>query len=261
MNKSTEKFLEKYSRQIIIDKIGIVGQKKIANSSILIIGCGGLGTSASQYLAMSGIGHITLVDDDSITLSNLNRQTLFFENDIGKKKSLILSEQLKKINPIAKIESIDLRVNDKNIKKISKHFDIILDCSDNFKTRYLINKFCFFNKKILILAALQNFDVQACALSAWQTSNNPCYECIFPKSIKGAEESCDQMGIVAPIAGLGGITQAILVINTILQTNSEIYKELLLFDCLNRKFKTIKIKKNPKCKICNLKDYNPNSFE
>ena len=118
-------------------------KKKISNSSILVVGCGGLGTSVSQYLAMSGIGKITLIDDDSVSLSNLNRQTLFMESDIGKKKSLILSERLRKINPTAKIEPLDLRIEDKNIIKIFKNFKMIIDCSDNFKTRYLINKVCF----------------------------------------------------------------------------------------------------------------------
>ncbi len=254
MVKLSENFLEKYSRQIIIEKIGLAGQKKISNSSILVVGCGGLGTSVSQYLAMSGIGKITLIDDDSVSLSNLNRQTLFMESDIGKKKSLILSERLRKINPTAKIEPLDLRIEDKNIIKIFKNFKMIIDCSDNFKTRYLINKVCFRKKKILISAALQNFDVQAFAISAWEKSDHPCYECIFPENLDSEENSCDQMGILAPVAGLGGIIQAILTINIILKNNTEIFKELMLFDCFNRKFKIIKTKKNPKCRVCSTKN-------
>ena len=157
MIKLSENFLEKYSRQIIIEKIGLAGQKKISNSSILVVGCGGLGTSVSQYLAMSGIGKITLIDDDSVSLSNLNRQTLFMESDIGKKKSLILSERLRKINPTAKIEPLDLRIEDKNIIKIFKNFKMIIDCSDNFKTRYLINKVCFREKKNIDLGSITKF--------------------------------------------------------------------------------------------------------
>ena len=144
----SDKHLEKYSRQIIIDKIGLDGQKKILDSSICIIGCGGLGTSASQYLAMSGIGKLMLVDDDRITLSNLNRQTLFTEKDIGKLKTVVLSENLQKINPLARIEVTNKKVSSRNISNIISDYGIILDCTDNFKSRYIINKYSVKQKKV-----------------------------------------------------------------------------------------------------------------
>ena len=155
----SDKDLERFSRQIIIDKIGFEGQKKLNNSSILIVGCGGLGTSASQYLAMSGIGKITLLDDDIINLSNLNRQTLFQEKDIGKFKVKVLASRLKKINQNITIKTFCERL-EKSTNHINLSYDVILDCSDNFETRYLINKICFNQKKKLISAALQNFDIQ-----------------------------------------------------------------------------------------------------
>jgi len=147
MPKLTEKQTEKYSRQIIIEKIGMSGQKKIFNSSICIVGCGGLGSSAAQYLSMTGVGNIMLIDHDLINLSNLNRQTLFFEKDIDKYKVDTLQKNLKEINPEAKIEISKIKINKKNIDNYLSAYRIILDCTDNFQSRYLINEYCFKKKK------------------------------------------------------------------------------------------------------------------
>ena len=250
MIKLSDREIEKYSRQILIEKIGIKGQEKIKNSSILLIGCGGLGTSAAQYLTMAGVGKIKIIDSDKVELSNLNRQTLLFEEDIGNKKTVSILKNLKKINPHAKLEIVNTKIQKNNIKKLLQNHKIILDCTDNFKSRYLINKFCINNKKILVSAAIQSFDVQAFALSPWKGKKNPCYECIFPNTNTNHQLNCDEMGIVAPIAGLGGVLQAILTINIILGTKNEIFREFLSFDCFNRNFRKIRIVKNPTCKIC-----------
>ena len=147
MIKLSDKEIEKYSRQILIEKIGIKGQEKIKNSSILLIGCGGLGTSAAQYLTMAGVGKIKIIDSDKVELSNLNRQTLLFEEDIGNKKTVSILKNLKKINPHATLEIVNAKIQKNNIKKLLQNHNIILDCTDNFKSRYLINKFCINNKK------------------------------------------------------------------------------------------------------------------
>ena len=138
MNKLNNKQLEKYSRQIIIDSIGIKGQKKILESKVLIIGCGGLGTSAAQYLSMSGVGTIGLVDYDKISLSNLNRQTLFREKEIGLKKVAVLQSKIKEINRDIKVRKFDTELKLSNIKKIFSEYLYILDCTDNFKARFFI---------------------------------------------------------------------------------------------------------------------------
>ena len=208
----SEKNFEKYSRQIMMDKIGVSGQKKIMKSSICIIGCGGLGTTTAQYLAMTGVGKILLIDFDNIELSNLNRQISFLETDIGKNKAEILK---------------------KNILKINAELDV-----------------SFREKKILVSAALQNFDVQVSSFKAWASRKNPCYECIFPKFSNADILNCDQMGIVSPIAGFGGIMQAITVVNIILGCNNKIFRELIIFDGFTRDMKKIRIEKNLKCKIC-----------
>ena len=249
MRNLNSRDLEKFSRQIIIDKIGITGQKKIIDSSVCVIGCGGLGTSASQYLAMTGIGEIMLIDNDIIDLSNLNRQALFFEKDIGKSKVKVLSENLKKINNTIKIKYLKKKITKKNIVELLPNFKFILDCTDNFKSKYIINEYCFKKKKTLVSCAIQNFDVQASVFSSWK-KDFPCYECVFPNTKNFENKNCNSMGITAPVAGIGGLFQAMLTLNVIIDNSNGLFKELILFDSFNRTFKKIKIKKNPKCKIC-----------
>ena len=159
MRNPEEYFLEKYSRQIIMEQVGVEGQKKINNSSICIIGCGGLGTSAAQYLSMSGIGRLVLIDHDSIVLSNLNRQTLFTEKDIGESKCEVLTKKIKNINKSITVNYYQKKINENNIDQYIEDCSIVLDCTDNFESRLIINKFCHNKKKILVSAALQNFDI------------------------------------------------------------------------------------------------------
>ena len=249
MRNSEEYFLEKYSRQIIINKVGVEGQKKIYNSSVCIVGCGGLGTSAAQYLSMSGIGKLVLIDHDSIILSNLNRQTLFTEKDIGASKCKVLSEKIKNINESITINYHQKKINESNVDLYLGNCPIILDCTDNFESRLIINKFCHNKKKILVSAALQNFDIQAFIFSSWSNKKNPCYKCIFPSLTTNENLSCDEMGIIATVAGLGGIIQANLALNYILQLKSN-FKELILLDSINLDITKIKIEKNKHCKIC-----------
>ena len=252
MSKLTNKQTEKYSRQIIIEKIGTGGQKKILRSSVCIVGCGGLGSSAAQYLSMTGIGKIMLIDNDLINLSNLNRQALFFEKDIGKLKVVTLKKKLQEINPEATINICKKKINKKNIDNYLSPYKIILDCTDNFQSRYLINEYCFKTKKILVSAALQNFDLQASVFSSWKKGHYPCYNCIFPKKYNTVSQSCDEQGIVAPVAGFGGVLQAMLTIKLIISPSQEIFQELILFDTFERNFKKIKIKRNTECKVCKI---------
>ncbi len=249
MRNHEEYFLEKYSRQIIMEQIGVEGQKRIYNSSICIVGCGGLGTSAAQYLSMSGIGKLTLIDDDSIVLSNLNRQTLFTEKDIGASKSKVLSEKIKRINKSIIVNYYQEKVKEDNIDMYLGNCEIILDCTDNFESRLIINKFCHNKKKILISAALQNFDIQAFIFSSWSSPKNPCYKCIFPNLDTNENLSCDEMGIIASVAGLGGIIQANLAVNHILNLKSN-FKEIILLDSSKLDIKKIKIEKNKNCDTC-----------
>ena len=250
MKNNKEYFLEKYSRQIMMEQVGVEGQKKINNSSICIVGCGGLGTSAAQYLSMSGIGKLVLIDHDSIILSNLNRQTLFTEKDIGASKCEVLSEKIKNINKSINVNYYQKKIDKNNIDLYLGKCSIILDCTDNFESRLIINEFCHKKKKILVSAALQNFNIQAFIFSSWSDKKNPCYKCIFQSLSDDQNLSCDEMGIIASVAGLGGIIQANLALNHILKLNSN-FKELILLESINLDIRKIKIEKNNNCKICN----------
>jgi len=248
MSKLSNKQIEKYSRQIIIDSFGISGQKKIIGTKVLIIGCGGLGTSAAQYLSMAGVKYLGLVDDDIISLSNLNRQTLFTENDIGKKKVKKKKKRIKDINPDSSIHKLKTKLKRTNIEQTFYDYEYILDCSDNFKTRFLINEFCYKMKKILVTASLQNFDLQAAILKSWE-GTNPCYECFFPSKNKYSQDSCDQMGIVATVAGIGGALQGQLLINNVLKKNKD-FSQIILLSCGEIRMRKIVFNKNQNCKIC-----------
>ena len=248
MSKLSNKQIEKYSRQIIIDSFGTTGQKKIIGTKVLIIGCGGLGTSAAQYLSMAGVKYLGLVDDDSISLSNLNRQTLFTECDIGKKKVEVLEKRIKEINPDSSIYKLKTKLKRSNIEKTFHDYEYILDCSDNFKTRFLINEFCYKMKKFLVTASIQNFDLQAAILKSWE-GTNPCYECFFPSKNKYSQDSCDQMGIVATVAGIGGALQGQLLINNVLKKNKN-FSQIILLSCGEIRMRKIFFKKNQNCKIC-----------
>tara|TARA_A100001388_G_scaffold274072_1_gene257066 strand:+ start:352 stop:1119 length:768 start_codon:yes stop_codon:yes gene_type:complete len=243
--------LEKFSRQIILEKIGETGQLKIINSSILIVGCGGLGTSAATYLSMSGILNFGLVDFDKVTLSNLNRQLMYTENDIGKKKINVLGKKLKEINSKIQIEFFDTKFNKKNSQEILKNYKIVLDCTDNFPTRYEINRTCYLNKKILISSALYNYEVQLFAFKAWSNKNLPCYNCIFPQNKKDIPYgNCNDQGIISSVAGIGGLLQANMVLNIVTNARDDKFKEFVIFNCESNKSTNIKVKKDKRCKIC-----------
>jgi len=160
----SEKNIERFSRQILIDEIGPKGQLNIMNSSIIVIGCGGLGTAAISYLSMLGIGRISIVDNDIVSLSNLNRQSLFSEGDIGEKKVKVAKKRIISINSEIDVQISTRRVRKENIKELIKNYEIVLDCTDNFKSRYIINDECFKQRKILISAALHSFEVQLFAV-------------------------------------------------------------------------------------------------
>lgn len=247
----SEKNIERFSRQILIDEIGPKGQLNIMNSSIIVIGCGGLGTAAISYLSMLGIGRISIVDNDIVSLSNLNRQSLFSEGDIGEKKVKVAKKRIISINSEIDVQISTRRVRKENIKELIKNYEIVLDCTDNFKSRYIINDECFKQRKILISAALYSFEVQLFAFKAWSGKNNPCYRCIFPEQKKLTTlGNCNDYGIISPVAGLGGILQTNYVVNAILKKNSLMYRQLLIYNCLNANQSKINYQKDKECKIC-----------
>tara|TARA_B100001175_G_scaffold296976_1_gene286355 strand:- start:1362 stop:2105 length:744 start_codon:yes stop_codon:yes gene_type:complete len=235
---------KRFEKQIILKKIGLAGQKKIFSGNVLIIGMGGLGCPLLTYLAASGVGKIGIVDFDKVEVSNLNRQTLFNEKDIGKYKVDQAKKAIHKINKKIKIITFKQKLTFKNIKKIFNSYDIICDGTDNYNTRYLINDYCVKNKKILISSAISKFDGQLMKFNF--TKKGPCYRCFMPIP-PDFENNCQTEGIFSPVAGIMGSLQANEVLKTILNSKNDHNNQVLIFDALNNEFRKSRISINPKC--------------
>ena len=236
--------IERFEKQIILKKIGISGQKKIFNSKILIIGMGGLGCPLLTYLAASGVGNIGIVDYDKVELSNLNRQTLFNNNDIGKYKVNQAKSKVSKIYKKITIKSFIKKINKENIQSIIKNFDIICDGSDNYETRYLINDQCKKNKKILISAAISKFDGHLFNFNFKKKS--PCFRCFMPEK-PVTENNCQSEGIFSPVAGILGSLQANEVLKTILNLKKNRNNQIVIFDSLTTNLRKVNLTRNPNC--------------
>ena len=249
MSFSSEQ-IERYSRQIVIKKIGLIGQKKLLNSKVLIIGAGGLGSPIAIYLAASGIGTIGIADNDNVEISNIQRQILFNIKDIKKNKSITAVNKLKQINPNLNIIYFKNKIKKNNIDKIGKNFDIIADGSDNFKTRFLINDYCLKNKKILVIGAISKFDGHIYTFN-FHNKKSPCLKCFIPKMPSNNDyDDCENEGVIGPLAGIVGSIQANEIIKEILKIGNSLCGYILVINSLNLTFKKIKLKKRPKCS-CN----------
>ena len=243
--------LLRYSKQIILKKIGIMGQKKISAARVLVVGVGGLGCPLVLYLANTGLGNIGLIDNDKVELSNLNRQIIFNNSDVGKFKVAQAKKFVNKINNKIKINTFKDRLTEKNIRKISSNYDIICDCSDNFTTRYLLNDYALKNKKILISAAISKFDTHVFNFNF--KKNIPCYRCFMPE-IPDLDNKCDAEGILPTVAGIAGTLQANEVIKSIIDKNNKLVGKMIVFDTFSLNFRKIKLTKNSNCiKDCRCK--------
>ncbi len=236
--------LKKFEKQIILKKIGIAGQKKIFSGNVLIVGIGGLGCPLLTYLTASGIGKIGIIDFDKVEISNLSRQTLFNHNDIGKFKVIQAKKAIKKINKKIKVSVFNTKLDSKNIHKIFDKFDIICDGSDNYKTRYLINDYCKKKQKILISSAINKFDGHLMKFNF--KKRGACYRCFMPLE-PSSENNCQAEGIFSPVAGIMGTLQANEVLKTLLNTEKDLDRNIIIFDSLKTNFRKIKILTNPKC--------------
>ena len=235
---------ERFEKQIILKKIGFVGQKKIKNAKVLIIGIGGLGCPLLTYLASSGVCNLGIVDHDKVELSNLNRQILFNTSDVGKYKVSQAKSKINKIYNKIKIKTFKIKISQKNIESIIKNFDIICDGTDNFHTRYLINDYCKKNKKILISAAISKFDGHLFKYNF--KKKGPCLRCFMPDK-PSEENNCETEGIFAPVAGIIGALQANEVLKTVLGLKDDLNNNILVFNSLTMSLRKIKISKNLNC--------------
>ena len=249
--KFTKIQTDRYSRQIILKKIGAIGQKKLLRSNVLIIGAGGLGSPIAIYLAALGIGKIGIIDKDNVEISNLNRQIVFETNDLKKSKSARAVRKLRKINPDIKLVSYNKKLTKNNINIIAKKFDLLIDGSDNFRTRFLINDYCFKNKKILISGAISKFDGQVYTFN-FLKKNSPCLRCFIPKMPNDLldYDNCEFDGVLGPLGGLIGSIQATEAVKEILNIGETLCGYVLIVDALKLTFRKVKLNKRSDC-LCN----------
>ena len=244
--KFTKKQIDRYSRQIILKKIGIIGQKKLLRSSVLIVGAGGLGSPIAIYLAAIGIGNIRIIDKDIVEISNLSRQIIFSSNDVKKKKSSIAINKLKKLNPDIQFKSFQKKLTKKNIDQIAKSVDVIVDGSDNFRTRFLINDYCLENKKILVSGAISRFDGQVYTFN-FSKNKSPCLRCFMPNIPINSDDNCETEGVIGTLAGIVGSIQANEVVKEILNIGETLCGYILIIDALKLTFRKVKLNKRSDC--------------
>ena len=250
--KFKKKQIDRYSRQIILKKIGVLGQKKLLQSNVLIVGAGGLGSPIAIYLTALGIGRIGIVDGDNVETSNLSRQIIFYTQDINKKKSNTSIKKLKKINPDIKLVSFATRLTFKNISKIAKSFELIVDGSDNFRTRFLINDYCIKNKKILVSGAISKFEGQVYTFN-FSKKKSPCLRCFIPEMPNNPDiDNCEYDGVLGTLGGIIGSIQATEIVKEILKIGESLCGNILIIDTLRNSFRKIKLNKRSDC-FCNEK--------
>ena len=248
--KFSKKQIERYSRQIILKKVGVIGQKKLLKSSVLIIGAGGLGSPIAIYLAALGIGKIGIIDKDTVEISNLSRQIIFSINDLKRRKSSAAIDRLKKINPDLKLKSFNINLKKNNINGIAKDFDLVVDGSDNFRTRFLINDYCLEKKKILISGAISKFDGQVYTFN-FSKKNSPCLRCFIPKMPSNPDiDNCEYEGVLGTLGGIIGSIQANEVVKEILKIGDTLCGNILIIDGLKLTFRKVKLNKRSNC-YCN----------
>ena len=235
--------LQRFSRQIILKNVGALGQKKIIQSKVLIIGMGGLGCPVAEFLTRAGIGSIGIIDSDNVDLSNLHRQSLYDIHDLKKSKVIAAKKKLKKINSKIKVNCHKIRLNKNNFRKIIKKYDYIVDGSDNFKTKFLINDFCKTSNKFLVTAAISKFDGHIFTFD-FKRKNTPCIRSFFQeKEISDDILNCEHEGILGTVAGIIGTLQANEVLKKILNIGKNLNGHILILDLLNLSFRKVKLNK------------------
>jgi adenylyltransferase/sulfurtransferase len=240
--------LERYNRHLIMPEVGLEGQRALKSSSVLLVGAGGLGAPSATYLAAAGVGRIGIVDFDVIEKSNLHRQVLFSEKDIGRSKAEVIKERLLDVNPNASIELHKVRLDSSNAMEIMRGYDIVVDGTDNFPTRYLVNDACVFLGKPNVYASLFRFEGQ---VAVFYAKEGPCYRCLYSEPPPpGLVPNCAEAGVLGVLPGIVGSIQAAEVIDMILGKGASLVGKLLLIDALDMKFREVRLKKNPGCSVC-----------
>jgi molybdopterin/thiamine biosynthesis adenylyltransferase len=242
--------LERYARHIVLREVGGTGQAKLRQARVLVVGAGGLGSPVILYLAAAGVGTIGIVDFDSVSLSNLQRQIAHTTQDVGRPKTASARDAANALNPGVVVEMHPVRLTGENALDLIERYDVVADGSDNFATRFLINDACFFARKTLVSAAVTEFDGQLSTYKA-HLPECPCYRCLFPEPPPpGTAPSCSETGVLGAAAGVMGTLQALEVIKEITGAGESMAGRLLVYEALNTRFRTIAFKKDPACALC-----------
>ena len=241
--------LLRYSRHILLDEIGIEGQEKFLTAHALIIGAGGLGSPAAYYLASAGIGRITLVDNDTVDLTNLQRQILHTTERIGWPKAESGRETLMQINPEIDVVALAERAEDARLEELVSRATVVLDCSDNFKTRHAVNRACVIHRVPLVSGAAIRFDAQVSVFDP-RIPDTPCYACLFPPEDEFEEVLCSTMGVFAPLVGIIGAMQAAEALKVVAGIGTTLAGRLQLLDARGMEWTQIRVARNPACGVC-----------
>jgi len=241
--------LLRYSRHILLDEIGILGQARLLAASALVIGAGGLGSPAALYLASAGVGRITLVDDDLVDLTNLQRQILHTTARVGQPKAESGREALRQINPEIDVIALRERADDARLAQLVQDAGVVLDCSDNFATRHAVNRACVAHAVPLVSGAVIRFDGQISVFDP-RSAASPCYSCLFPQDQKFEDVACSTMGVFAPLVGVIGAMQAAEALKLLMQVGSSLAGRLLLLDGREMEWTSIRIERNAACPVC-----------
>jgi len=241
--------LLRYSRHILLPELGVDAQQRFAAARVLIVGAGGLGCPAAQFLAAAGIGHLTLCDPDRVDLTNLQRQTLFATADIGAPKALAAAARLAAINPEVKVDARVARLEGAALAQAVSAADVVLDCSDNFATRHAVNRACVAAGRPLVSGAAIRFDGQVAVFDP-RIPGTPCYHCLFGEGEAIEETRCATMGVFAPLTGIVGATQAAEALKLVARIGTSLAGRLLLFDALAMEWREVRIPRDPSCPVC-----------
>lgn len=240
--------LLRYSRQIMLPAVDIAGQQKLLDSHVLIVGLGGLGSPVAMYLAAAGVGQLTICDDDKVDLSNLQRQIVHTTANIGQTKTASATATLKALNPDVKIEGIAHRMSRNELIAQARSCDLVVDASDNFATRFLLNEICVQTRKPLVSGAAIRMEGQ---ISVFRNdeADSPCYRCLY-KDEAELRETCSESGILAPVVGVIGTIQAVETLKVLLNVGKSLKGKVLIWDASTMEWRTINLKKDPNCPVC-----------
>lgn len=243
--------LLRYSRHILLDDIGIEGQQKLLASHVLIIGAGGLGSPVALYLGSAGVGHITVVDHDTVDATNLQRQIAHTLADVGQPKAQSIQQSIAAINPDVEVTVITQRADDARLNELVQKADVVLDCTDNFATRHAINRACVWHGKPLVSGAAIRFDGQVTVYDP-RDAQSPCYACVFPETDTLEEAQCATMGVFAPLVGIIGAMQAAEALKLLTGVGRPLAGRLLMLDGRAMEWTELQIPRNPQCTVCGI---------